>query len=66
MLSNKRTKANALPVLILLLMIFAGCASKGVQLFLIEPTDIYVQENGDICMSEFYFNKVLHADMERK
>jgi hypothetical protein len=67
MLLNRQTKPSVLLALMLLLMIFVGCsAKKQVKLFLIEPTDLYVQDNGDICMSEFYFNQVLQAEIDRK
>jgi len=37
-----------------------------VILYPIQPTDFYVLENEDICMSEFYFKEVLGVTLEAK
>lgn len=65
MLSNKPIKIKELLGLMLLLVTLTGCA-RTVTLYPIQPTDFYVQENGDICMSEFYFNEVLKVKLEEK
>lgn len=47
-----------------------GCASRQLVLHPIQPTDFYVVEggerDGDVCMSEFYFEKVLKAKLDAK
>ena len=47
----------------LLLVVLTGCA-KSIKLYPIQGTDFYVKDNGDICMSETYFNDVLQAELE--
>lgn len=48
-----------------LLLISIGCA-RTVTLYPIQQTDFYVKDNGDVCMSEFYFNEVLKVKLEEK
>ncbi len=52
--------------LTLLLVLLTGCASRQLVLYPIEQTDIYFKDNGDVCMSEFYFNEVLQAKLKVK
>ena len=61
------TERFVLAALIALSVIFAGCASKSAQVVLypIRDTDIYVLTNSDVCMSEFYLNKVLSVQLEK-
>ncbi len=68
MRSLKQTKSVGLLVLMLLLVGLTGCSvlKKKVTLYPIQETDFYVQENGDICMSEFYFNEVLQVELENR
>ena len=53
-------------VLILSLVALIGCANKKVVLYPIQPTDFYVADNNDICMSEFYFKEVLQVELKNK
>jgi hypothetical protein len=53
-------------VLLILTMSLSSCASKGITLYPIQTTDFYVQDNGDVCMSEFYFTEVLQAKIKEK
>jgi len=39
---------------------------KQVVLYPIQPTDFYILENGDTCMSEFYFKEVLEVELKAK
>lgn len=45
-----------------------GCSflKQPTTLYMIEGTDIYENEAGDICMSKFYVDKVLEAKIESK
>ena len=58
-------RKSALAVLILLCLTSSGCA-KRITLYPITDTDLYIKDNGDVCMSEFYFNEVLQAELESK
>jgi hypothetical protein len=60
---QKLARKSALLVLMLLLVVLTGCA-KSIKLYPIQGTDFYVKDNGDICMSETYFNDVLQAELE--
>jgi hypothetical protein len=66
MRSNKLIKKSALLGLMLLCITLTSCASKPITLYPIQPTDFYIQDNGDVCMSEFYFNEVLQAKIAEK
>lgn len=67
MLSNRLIRKFAQAGLILLLIALSGCAkNKRIVLYPIEQTDFYVRENGDVCMSEYYFNEVLQAELEKR
>jgi len=48
------------------LLLLSSCASRQIVLYPIQQTDFYVQENGDICMTEFYFNEVLQVKIKEK
>ena len=63
MLSKRLIK---LGVLLISALLLTSCASRQVVLYPIQPTDFYVQENGDICMTEFYFNEVLQVKLKEK
>ena len=65
---QKQIKRLGLVALILLLVALSGCSLLGtkVVLYPIQPTDFYVLENDDICMTEFYFEKVLGVALEAK
>lgn len=61
-----KQKKQLNPVMFLVLMtLFAGCAASKITMFPITDKDIYFKDNGDICMSEFYFNQVLEAKIEK-
>ncbi len=62
---NKLIKKSELLALTLLLVILTGCSSA-IVLYPIKDTDIYVENNGDVCMSEFYFKEVLQAKIKAK
>jgi len=66
--SKKLTQSCGLLGLTLLLVALSGCSllGKKVTLYPIQPTDFYVLENGNICMSEFWFNEVLQVELEAK
>jgi hypothetical protein len=51
-------------VLLLLTVSLIGCASKGVTLYGVLDTDIYVKDNGDTCFSPKYLEEVLQAKLE--
>jgi len=55
-----------LGVLLISALLLTSCASKQVMLYPIQQTDFYVKDNGDICMSEFYFNEVLQVKLKEK
>jgi hypothetical protein len=57
-------KLTKLAVLLISVLLLSSCASKGLTLYPIQPTDFYVQDNGDICMTEFYFNEVLQLKLK--
>lgn len=57
-------KLIKLAALVILMLPLVSCASKGLTLHPIQPTDFYIQDNGDICMSEFYFNEVLQVKLK--
>ena len=65
---KNQIRTRELAALILLLMILTGCSlkKKKVTLFVLDQTDIYETENGYICMSEFYVNKVLEVKIENR
>lgn len=42
-----------------------GCTNKTV-IYPILDTDVYLNEKGDTCMSEFYVEEVLKAKINRK
>jgi len=50
------------------LVALSGCSflDKKVTLYPIVPTDFYIRDNGDVCMSEFYFKEVLRVEIEAK
>ena len=62
---KKQIEINALVASILLLATLTGCA-RTVTLYPIKDTDIYFKDNGDVCMSEFYFKEVLNAKLEEE
>ncbi len=63
-------------VLLFLAVSLSSCASKGVVLYPIQPTDFYIRDTGrvdeegksieDVCMSEYYFTNVLQAKIKEK
>lgn len=62
-------KPTLLGVLLILIMSLSSCAMLGksdLVLYPIQQTDFYVKDNGDICMSEFYFTEVLQAKIKEK
>jgi uncharacterized protein YceK len=63
--SKSKTRRLVLLVLILLSVSLSGC-STAVKLYPITDTDIYVKENGDVCMSEYYMKEVLDAKIQGK
>ena len=63
--SKSRTRNFVLLVLIALSVSLIGCSTK-VVLYPIKDTDLYVRDNDDICMSEFYFKEVLQAKIKEK
>ena len=48
-----------------LIICLLGCASKRLIFYPIQDTDIYFKDNGDICFSEMYFNRVLDAEIKK-
>jgi len=63
MLLNRLIKKSVPLGLILLLTIFAGC-SRSVRLYPILDTDIYVKDNGDVCMTDRYMKEVLQIKIK--
>jgi len=58
-------KLTKLGVLLILTVSLSSCiTSKGIVLYPIQQTDFYVKDNGDVCMSEFYFTEVLQAKIK--
>ena len=66
MFSKRPIKLNVLVVSMLWLSALTGCSRRAVVLHPLQPTDFYVTEKGDICMSEYYFNEVLKVKMDVK
>lgn len=52
-------------MLVLLTASLVGCVSS-VKMFPITDKDIFLKDDGTVCMSEYYFNTVLQAKIERK
>lgn len=48
----------------MLLLVTSTSCSRRTVLYPIKDTDIYVLENGDIAMTEFYLNEVLKVKLE--
>lgn len=48
-------KSARLLLSLIALTMASGCASK---IYAVKPTDIYILENKDICMSPYYFENV--------
>ena len=53
-------------LLILTASLSSCVTSKGIVLYPIQQTDFYVKDNGDVCMSEYYFTEVLQAKIKEK
>ena len=62
---RKLIKQIELASLIVLLVVLTGC-NAAIIIHPIEPTDFYVTENNDVCMSEMYFTDILKAKLDRK
>lgn len=60
---RKKTRNSVLAGLILLSTTLTGC--RTLRVYPIQQTDIYVQDNGDVCFSEQYFKEVLKARIEK-
>jgi len=60
---GKQIKTLVYLVLMLLSVTSIGC-SRRVVLHPIKQTDIYILDNGDIAMTEFYLNEVLKVKLE--
>lgn len=61
----KQKKSLKLGILAALMIFLVGCGTSKLVMFPITDKDIYFKDNGDICMSEFYFNTVLQAKIEK-
>jgi hypothetical protein len=50
--------------LMLVLLAFSGCSTT--TLYPITDKDIFIQENGNVCMTPFYMQEVLKAKLKVK
>lgn len=46
-------------------MSLLGCGTSKIVFYPITDKDIRFEDNGDICMTPFYFNQVLDAKIEK-
>lgn len=53
-------------VLVSLMLFSSGCVRRQVILRPVIGTDLWVLEDGSICMSEDYFEEVIKAKIERE
>lgn len=66
MLSQKKPVMSFSLVMLVVSMLWLGsCGSRQVILYPITDKDIFIKD-GNICMSQFYFNEVLQAKIKAK
>ena len=58
-------KLLGLAISVILSFTTVSCASKQIKLYPITDKDIYIKDNGDVCMSPKYFNEVLQTKIEK-
>lgn len=61
----KQKKSLKLGMLAALMISSLACGMSKVVMFPITDKDIYFKDNGDICLSPFYFNTVLQAKIKK-
>ena len=51
--------------LVVLTLSLTSCSSKKIIVHPIKDTDIRIEDNGDVCFSEYYFTEILKAKIEK-